>query len=187
MDIEQQRGLVVIAHNLRSVHNVGSLLRTGEVFAVDRVYVTGFTPYPTYPGDDRDAKLRDRQTRQLAKAAAGAEQTMPFERHPDVFALLNTLGDSGYTVAGLEVDPDAVALASYAPPPSVALLLGDEVAGITPELRHRCDVLLRISTYGRKDTLNVSVAAGIALHALRTQEAGANTPTTESAVTGSAS
>ncbi|MBB4933779.1 tRNA G18 (ribose-2'-O)-methylase SpoU [Lipingzhangella halophila] len=172
MDI-LQRSIVVIAHNLRSVHNVGSLLRTGEVFAIDTVYVTGFTPYPAHPGDERDPKLRDRQTRQLAKAAAGAERTMPFERHPDLVALLSSLRDKGYTVAGLEIDPDAVTLTEYTPPPKVALLLGDEVAGITPALREQCDLLLRISTYGRKDTLNVSVAAGIALHALRTREGSA--------------
>ncbi|RNL84591.1 TrmH family RNA methyltransferase [Halostreptopolyspora alba] len=172
MDTLQRRSIVVIAHNLRSVHNVGSLLRTGEVFAIDSVHVTGFTPYPAHPGDERDPKLRDRQTRQMAKAAAGAERTMPFERHPDVFALLDALGHKGYTVAGLEIDPEAVTLTGYTPPSKVALLLGDEVSGITPELRERCDVLLRIPTYGRKEALNVSVAAGIALHSLR--EGGAS-------------
>lgn len=158
----------MIAHNLRSVHNVGSLLRTGEVFAVDKVHVTGFTPYPTHPGDERDPKLQARQTRALAKAAAGAERTMPFERHDDVHELLDSLKATGYTVAGLELDPDAVDLAEYAPPEKVALILGDEVAGIAPELRDRCDVLLQIPIHGNKYSLNVSVAAGIALYSLRT-------------------
>ncbi|MDR7304005.1 TrmH family RNA methyltransferase [Haloactinomyces albus] len=168
MNTSQQRSIVVIAHNLRSVHNVGSLLRTGEVFAVDRVYVTGFTPYPTHPGDERDAKLQDRQTRQMAKAAAGAERTMPFERHADVSTLLESLRDAGYTVAGLEIDPHAVALADYPPAQKVALVLGDEVVGIDPVLRDSCDLLLQIPIYGHKYSLNVSVAAGIALYALRT-------------------
>lgn len=158
----------MIAHNLRSVHNVGSLLRTGEVFAADKVHVTGFTPYPTHPGDERDPKLQARQTRALAKAAAGAERTMPFERHDDVHELLDSLKADGYTVAGLELDPDAVDLAEYAPPEKVALILGDEVAGIAPELRDRCDVLLQIPIHGNKYSLNVSVAAGIALYSLRT-------------------
>jgi tRNA G18 (ribose-2'-O)-methylase SpoU len=162
-----QRSIVVIAHNLRSVHNVGSLLRTGEVFAVDKVYVTGFTPYPAHPGDDRDAKLQAQQTRRMAKAAAGAERTMPFERHTDVYALLDSLRTAGYSVVGLEIDPDAVALPDYSPADKVALLLGDEVAGIEPALRNRCEQLLQIPMYGRKDSLNVSVAAGIALYTLR--------------------
>lgn len=168
MNARQQRSIVVIAHNLRSVHNVGSLLRTGEVFAVDTVYVTGFTPYPTHPGDERDAKLQAQQTRRLAKAAAGAERTMPFERHTDVSALLDSLREAGYVVAGLEIDPQAVTLADYPPAQKVALLLGDEVAGIEADLRDRCDLLLQIPVYGDKHSLNVSVAAGIALYALRT-------------------
>lgn len=168
MDTGQQRTIVVVAHNLRSVHNVGSLLRTGEVFAADKVYVTGFTPYPTHPGDERDAKLQARQTKQMAKAAAGAERTMPFERSEDVYALLNSLRDEGYVVAGLEIDAAAVTITGYTPGEKVALLLGDEVAGVSSELRESCDVLLEIPMYGRKDSLNVSVAAGIALYALRT-------------------
>lgn len=168
MDVRAQRSIVVVAHNLRSVHNVGSLLRTGEVFAAAKVYVTGFTPYPAHPGDERDPKLQARQTKQMAKAAAGAERTMPFERHPDVYGLLDALRADGYVVAGLEIDPAAALLDDYQPPPKVALLLGDEVSGILPDLRKACDVLLQIPMYGRKDSLNVSVAAGIALYRLRT-------------------
>ncbi|GAB3279454.1 TrmH family RNA methyltransferase [Parasphingorhabdus pacifica] len=159
---------MAIAHNLRSVHNVGSLLRTGEVFAVDKVYVTGFTPYPTHPGDERSEKLQARQTKQMAKAAAGAESTMPFERHPDVRELLDSLRAEGYVVAGLEIDEHAIDLADYAPPQKVALLLGDEVHGIDPVLRDGCDLLLQIPVHGNKSSLNVSVAAGIALYSLRT-------------------
>lgn len=168
MNTNQQRSIVVIAHNLRSVHNVGSLLRTGEVFAVDTVHVTGFTPYPTHPGDERSEKLQARQTRALAKAAAGAERTMPFERHSDVETLLDSLREQGYVVAGLEIDPHAVALSDYPPTQRVALLLGDEVVGLDPTLRESCDLLLQIPVYGDKYSLNVSVAAGIALYTLRT-------------------
>ncbi|TQN30234.1 SpoU rRNA methylase family protein [Haloactinospora alba] len=168
MSTLQQHSIVAIAHNLRSVHNVGALLRTSEVFALEKVYVTGFSPYPTYPGDDRSAKLQAQQTRRMAKAAAGAEQTMPFERHEDVCALLDALREEGYAIAGLEIDPEATELAEYAPREKVALLLGDEVAGIDSALRERCDLLLQIPTFGKKETLNVSVAAGIALYTLRT-------------------
>lgn len=168
MDAAGPRSIVAIAHNLRSVHNVGSLLRTAEVFAAGKVYVTGFSPYPEHAGDERDEKLRVRQTKQMAKAAAGAERTMPFERHPDVYALLGELREAGYVVAGLEIDDGAVPLGDYPVPRKVALLLGDEVSGILPDLREACDVLLQIPMYGRKDSLNVSVAAGIALYRLRT-------------------
>ncbi|MCR3722076.1 SpoU rRNA Methylase family protein [Prauserella flava] len=157
----------MVAHNLRSAHNVGSLLRTGEVFAVDTVHITGFTPYPQHPGDERDPVVAARQTRRLAKAAAGAERTMPLQRHDDVHTLLDSLRGEGYTIAGLEIDPNAVILGDYSPGAKVALVLGDEVRGIDPDLRSRCDLLLQIPMYGQKSSLNVSVAAGIALYALR--------------------
>lgn len=166
--VEARRSIVVVAHNIRSTHNVGSLLRTGSVFAIEHVHVTGFTPYPAYEQDPRDPKLRDLQTRRLAKAAAGAERTMPFTRHDDVVALLDSLRADGYVVTGLEIDPDALTIGDYAPGGKVALLLGDEVRGIEPEMRERCDVLLQIPMFGFKDSLNVSVAAGIALYSLRT-------------------
>ncbi len=168
MDRQLQRIIVVIAHNLRSVYNVGALLRTAEVFAARKVYVTGFTPHPSYPGDSREAKLQAQQTRQMAKAAAGAERLMPFAREPDVHALIDTLHEQDFAVAGLEIDPQAVALDGYRPPARIALLLGDEVRGIEEPLRQRCDLLLQIPMFGRKDSLNVSVAAGIALYSLRT-------------------
>lgn len=165
-----QRRLVVLAHNLRSVFNVGSLLRTSDVFAAERVYVTGFTPYPAQPGmdDPRDPELQARLTKRLAKSAAGSELTMPVSRCGDVFALIGQLRSSGYAVAGLEIDDDAVPLPEYRPPERVALLLGDEVRGIDPALREACDVLLQIPMFGQKGSLNVSVAAGIALFGLRT-------------------
>ncbi|WP_211659210.1 TrmH family RNA methyltransferase [Phytoactinopolyspora halophila] len=163
-----QRSIVVLAHNLRSVFNVGSLLRTSDVFAVERVYVTGFTPYPSQSDDSRDPALQARLTKRIAKSAAGAERTMPVTHQPDVYALLESLRTDGYTVAGLEIDDGAVTIAEYHPPDRIALLLGDEVRGIDASLREHCDVLLQVPMYGQKSSLNVSVAAGVALYCLRT-------------------
>lgn len=159
----------MIAHNLRSVHNVGALLRTGEVFAVEKIHTTGFTPYPTQPDDSRDARLRARQTRKMAKSAAGAEHTMPLTHGLDVHALIDSLHGQGYVVAGLENDPSAEPIDEYRPGGKIALILGDEVHGIQESLQDRCDMLLQIPVFGGKNTLNVSVAAGIALYLLRTR------------------
>lgn len=163
---------MLVAHNLRSVHNVGSVLRSGEVFAVDKVYVTGFTPHPSYPGDERDAKLQEKQTRRMSRASAGAEQTMPLEHHPDVHALLRSLRTVGYTVAGLEIDQSAIEVGSYPARQRIALVLGDEVHGVDPELRSACDELLQIPMYGQKSSLNISVAVGIALYSLQSGHGG---------------
>lgn len=165
---QSQRDIVVVAHNLRSVFNVGSLLRTSDVFAVERVYVTGFTPYPSQPDDVRDPKLQAQLTKRLAKSAAGAEHTMPLTAGSDVYELVGSLRAAGYTVVGVEIDPDAVSIIDYEPAERIAVLFGDEVRGIEEPLLERCDVLLQIPMYGEKGSLNVAVAAGIALHHLRT-------------------
>lgn len=163
-----RRSIVVVAHNLRSVFNVGSLLRTSDVFAVQRVYVTGFTPYPSQPDDARDPKLQAQLTKRLAKSAAGAEHTMPLTAGRDVYELVESLRAEGYAVVGVEIDPGAVPIVDYEPAGRVTVLFGDEVRGLEAELRERCDVLLQIPMYGEKSSLNVAVAAGIALHHLRT-------------------
>jgi tRNA G18 (ribose-2'-O)-methylase SpoU len=162
------RDLIVVAHNLRSAYNVGALLRTAEVFAAERVYFTGFTPYPAEPGDTREPKLADRLTRKIGKTALGAEHTMSFAHDPNVFGLLGQLREEGFTVAGLEIGPAAVRLESFAPPDRTVLVLGEEVTGISDKLLGHCDVLLQIPMFGRKESLNVSVAAGVALYRLRT-------------------
>lgn len=158
--------LVVIAHNLRSTHNVGSIFRTCDGFGVDRLYLTGYTPYPTQPGDQRLPHEAEKLSRQIHKTALGAETSLPFEHRPSVEALLDQLRADGYRLVGLEQDPRSQPLASYRPSARLALLLGEEVAGIAPELRQRLDDLVEITMHGRKESFNVSVAAGIALYGL---------------------
>lgn len=161
------REIVLIAHNIRSAHNVGAFLRTADVFSVSTVYCTGYTPYPEQPGDTRTPGLIHRLTNRIHKSALGAEDRVPCRPHPGVPALLAELRAEDFTIAGLELDDRAVDLADYTPPGKVALLLGEETAGIPARLRTGCDVLLEIPQFGTKDSLNVSVAAGIALYSLR--------------------
>lgn len=160
--------IVVIAHNIRSIHNVGAILRTCDGFGVDRLYATGYTPYPTVPGDRRLPHIRDKITRQIAKTALGAEQSVAVEYAEGPTEIINRLKLAGYTIAALEQSDNSVNLASYKPPQNLALLLGEEVHGITPELLALCDVTLEIPMQGRKESFNVSVATGIALYALAT-------------------
>src|SRR5699024_2279791 len=153
----------------RSIHNVGSLLRTGEVFAIDKVYVTGFTPHPSHPGDQRDAQLQEKQTRRMSRASAGAEQTMPLEHHGDVHDLLRALRADGYTLTGLEIDSAAIEIGEYPADQRVALVLGDEAHGIERRRRQACEGLLQIPVHGRTIRLNSSAAVGSAVNGLQTR------------------
>lgn len=156
--------IVVVAHNIRSTHNVGSIFRTCEGFGVQRLILSGYTPYPQVDNDTRLPHIASKLTQQIHKTALGAEQMVPFEyqAEPDI----KGFSSSGYTIIGLEQDERSTPLNSYTPPDKLVLLLGEEVKGIDNELRAQCDVLLEIPMQGQKESFNVSVATGIALYGL---------------------
>jgi 23S rRNA (guanosine2251-2'-O)-methyltransferase len=156
--------LIVIAHNIRSTHNVGSLFRTCEGFGVSRLLLTGYTPYPTLPHDTRLPHLSDKLTVQIHKTALGAESLVPHEHYET--PPLNQLKTQGYHLLGLEQDPRAIPLGAYNAPDKIALLIGEEVAGIEASLRDQCDSLIEIPMHGKKESFNVAVATGIALYGL---------------------
>ncbi len=160
--------LRIIAHNIRSTYNVGAILRSCDGFGIEIFYATGYTPYPTVVGDKRLPHERAKLTRNIAKTALGAEQTVTVQHADNILELMHGLKAEGFTIAALEQSDASALLDGYHPAPKLALLLGEEVHGITPELLEECDVTLEIPMIGRKESFNVSVATGIALYALTT-------------------
>lgn len=159
--------LVLIAHNLRSSHNVGSLLRTAEGLGVGKIWLTGYSPYPLSDTDSRLPHLARRADVQIAKTALGAEKLITWEHAGDIEAVLDGLKTDGFTIAALEQTPDAVALPDYKPPRKLALIVGREVEGLEPEVLALCDLGLEIPMPGRKESFNVVQAAAMALYHLR--------------------
>ena len=158
------REIIVIAHNIRSTHNVGSIFRTSEGFGVTKIILSGYTPYPKIPHDTRLPHIANKLTDQIHKTALDAETMVPFEYQET--PTIGAFKDAGYTIVGLEQDERAVMLPDYQPPHKIVLLLGEEVEGITDNLRALCDDLIEIPMQGQKESFNVSVAAGIALYEL---------------------
>lgn len=156
--------IIVIAHNIRSTHNVGSIFRTCEGIGVSKIILSGYTPYPALVNDSRLPHISKKLTEQIHKTALGAEEMVPFEYSelPDFSALKA----DGYTVVGLEQDEHSVMLPDYRTPQKVALLLGEEVHGLTADLLSHCDDLIEIPMKGQKESFNVSIATGIALYHL---------------------
>lgn len=144
--------LHVIAHNIRSAENVGSLFRTADALGVAKIWVVGYSPDTAHP--------------KVSKTALGAEKTVMSENVLEIGGLLRDLRDQGFRIVGLELDPRAVPLAGYRPPDKVALVLGNEVDGIPPWVRDLCEDLVYIPQLGVKESLNVSVAAAIAAYAI---------------------
>lgn len=133
---------------------------------MNKIILSGYTPFPKVTNDPRLPHIAEKLTAQIHKTALGAETTVPFT-HEDALDL-QALKAEGYTIVGLEQDERSVMLPHYSPPQKIALLLGEEVEGIEQSLRDACDELIEIPMHGKKESYNVSVAAGIALYALTT-------------------
>ena len=144
--------IVLIAHNIRSVWNVGTFFRNTDCFGVKKIILTGYTATPP--------------RKEITKTAIGAEEWVKWEYVKDPFTLVNTLKAEGFTVVGLEKSKDSVAITGYTVPKKIALILGHEVLGVSDELLSQCDTILHIEQFGKKESLNVSVASGIALFEL---------------------
>jgi tRNA G18 (ribose-2'-O)-methylase SpoU len=141
--------LHILAHDIRSAQNVGSLLRTCDSLGVAKLWLTGYTPLPDHP--------------RVAKTALGAEKSVAWEKG-EIIQTISRLKAQGFRIIGLELDERARELAKYEPPEKAALLLGNEVEGLAPSLREVCDDLICMTQHGSKESMNVSVAAGIAAY-----------------------
>ena len=161
------RDIILIAHNLRSTHNVGSLLRTCEGLGVTKVILSGYTPYPHHVNDVRLPHEAAKIAKQIHKTALGAETMIQWQWHKELLPVLHKLKKNGYAVAAVEQTEDARDLHTYHPPHKIALLVGREVEGIEPEILAVCDKVLEIPMFGRKESYNVVQAAAMALYHCR--------------------
>jgi len=151
--------VAVLLHNIRSAHNVGSIFRTADAAGVKRIFLSGYTPVPI----DRFG----RPQKDIAKTALGAEKTVAWEYHKTLSRFLKDMKKSGWTILGVEQDARATDYRSFKAEGPLLCILGNEVKGISKSLRDKCDALLEIPMHGKKESLNVSVAAGIILFSLR--------------------
>lgn len=157
--------LRLLVHDIRSCHNVGSLLRTAEGFGVEHIYFTGYTPYPVgQPGDDRLPHIAAKLQSQIHKTALGAETMVPWSHQPDIGGLIKSLQSDGFDIVALEQTQTATALPDAKASPKLALLIGREVEGIEPALLSLANRHVEIPMVGRKESFNVVQATAIALY-----------------------
>lgn len=164
--ISSMKQLIVIAHNLRSAHNVGSLLRTAEGLGV-QVVLSGYTPYPLMTSDERLPHLAAKTHKQISKTALGAEAQPMWRRQVDIDRLLSELRLDGYAIAALEQTATSIALPEFIMPEKLALILGREVEGIEPQVLAQCDQAVVIPMFGQKESFNVVQAAAMAMYRWR--------------------
>ena len=149
----EKRAIALLAHNVRSLWNVGSFFRTADALDVEKIFLTGFTGHPP--------------RKEITKTAIGAEAVIPWEGQRDPMPYLRQLKDDGWSLVALEITDKAMNLTDYEPPAKVCLIVGHELTGVPKDILSMCDAVVKIPMLGKKESLNVAVAAGIALHHVR--------------------
>lgn len=147
--------IYVILHNIRSTHNVGSIFRTADALGVTKIFLSGYTPSPL----DRFGNPRP----DIAKVSLGAEKNVAWEHLKRASALISRLKGEGVEIIAIEQDKSAQDYKKVRPKLPAAFLFGNEVRGLSKELRRAADTIAEIPMKGKKESLNVSVSFAIAL------------------------
>src|SRR3989344_9127600 len=146
---------ILIIHNVRSVENVGAMFRTADAAGVNKIYLTGYTPAPF----DRFGRKRE----DLAKSALGAEDFVKWESKKSLPALIRSLRREKYLIMAIEQAENSIDYRKVKLKNKNIFIVGPEVAGLSKNILKKCDIIAEIPMKGQKESLNVSVACGVAL------------------------
>jgi len=149
------KDIVLILPDIRSAINIGSIFRTADAVGISKIYMTGYTPTPA----DKFGRIQ----KDIAKSALGAETWIAWEYQKDIFSLLRKLKKEGYTILAIEQDEKATDYRKVKVKDKTAIILGPEVLGLDKKILNKCDVIVQIPMHGKKESINVSVACGVAL------------------------
>ena len=143
-----KREFYVVCDNIRSLENVGSIFRTSDALGVRRIFLCGISGRPPH--------------HKISKTALGAETAVPFEYYRQVGRLIDKLKKSKIQVVALEQDEKAIVYTKFKPKFPCALIIGNEVKGVSKKVLEKCDKIIYLPMSGQKESLNVSVSFGIA-------------------------
>ena len=145
----------LILHNVRSSYNVGSIFRTADGAGIAKIFLCGYSPVPD-------------MERKISKTALGAEKYVPWEKHKQTWRLLERLRGEGIKIIALEQTEKSKNIFEYSPPKRpFAVLAGHERKGLSKKILKYVDEAVEIPMFGKKESLNVSVAVGITVYELR--------------------
>lgn len=148
--------LYLILHNIRSIYNTASIFRTADGAGVKKIFLSGYTPKPI----DEFGKIRD----DFRKISLGAEKTIEWEYVKNINNLIIRLKKEKIKIIALEQAEGAINCKKFKPKFPLALILGNEVRGVPQNILNKCDAVIEIPMRGKKESLNVSVAVGIAVY-----------------------
>ncbi|MDP2684438.1 MAG: TrmH family RNA methyltransferase [bacterium] len=147
-----KKKIYLILPNIRSCHNVGAMFRTADAFGIDKIFLVGYTPAPP--------KV------QIDKVSLGAEKWVPFEVKKDLKKLITKLKKDNVKIIALEIANKSTDISKLTYKGNIALIVGNEVEGVSEDILALCDNVVNIPMLGKKESLNVSIAGGIAMYIL---------------------
>src|SRR3989344_3026049 len=154
---------VVVLDNIRSLYNVGSIIRTADAFGIGEVFVCGYTPSP------KDARLWKRQQSDpdamIKKTALKGLQTVKWSQEETAETAVRKLKEAGYFCVAVEQHPSSIHASKRFQAP-IAIVIGNELDGVSPETLKLCDQIIEIPMRGAGKSLNVAIAFGIVCHSL---------------------
>ncbi len=151
-----EKQVAVLIHDIRSTHNVGSIFRTSDAVGVSKIYLSGFSPTPL--------DKFNRPQKDIVKVSLGAEKTIPWEYVDDPKKLINKLKKDGFEVVGLEQTEKSIDYKKFKTNKPILFIVGSEVVGMDKKMIALCDKIVEIPMKGEKESLNVSVAFGVAIY-----------------------
>jgi len=145
----------VICDNIRSLENIGSIFRTSDALRVNKIFLCGISGKPPH--------------HKIAKTALGAEKTVPFEYYSQTWRLIEKLKRDRIFIMALEKSKKALIYTKFEPKFPLALIVGNEVRGISKKILQKSDKIIYLPMLGRKESLNVAVAFGVVGYHIRNQ------------------
>ncbi len=146
----------LILENIRSAYNVGAIFRSADGAGVSKIFLIGYTPTPV----DRFGRIQP----EIAKTSLGASEEIAWEHSADVTSAIQSARELGSEIVAVEQAKSSVALPDFEVPNSVTYIMGNEVGGVSQEALSLVDAIVEIPMHGTKESLNVSVTAGIILY-----------------------
>lgn len=160
------RRIILVLKDIRSIHNVGSILRTAEALGIKDIVYSGYTPYPEIEGDTRILHIRNKLSKTINKTSLDAEFNLNHKFVEDLENYIDSLKNNGFKICSLEQDERSIDIKDFNDSSDIVLILGNEVTGVDKNLLDKSDYILEIPQRGKKESLNVVQATAIALYKL---------------------
>lgn len=143
-----KKDFYLIVHNIRSLYNIGTMFRTADAMGVDQLFLTGYSGQPP--------------RKEISKVALGAEDSVPWQHYKNISYLIDKLRKQGVKIVALETGNQSLDYLDFKPDFPLALIVGNEVSGLSPALMKKVDTTISLPMNGIKESLNVGVAMAVA-------------------------